>query len=418
MQRLQQTFDRIVKLKDHHHARQLGLIAAVAVVGLFSGSLVSAKFLKNPNNATTTPTFTPTTLLIAQTSTITEIPSPVPTPIPSPAVASPKPSVAQTTKAPVKNQPIVVKAKKSQFRWGVTLMPYPFREKNEEFLPEQFRLAQELGVNTVRIDYSPKNQRFNDLSVELAKKHNIELVFIIPFGPNDIFTDPKLYDSAYSYVADIVRKYKDDIAIWQLANEVGSVALANGGLHGVATKDYPEDKYIAVSTWLKAAGKAVADIDPGARRLLTDHWVHTGFFERFIKDGGEFEILGWNWFSDMGRNMDRVILDQKTGQTYKLLSKLETFKKELWLTEVNRRLGSSGGQEKEQADFIQTMAEFAYATPSINGFLVFNLAEDTTARIEETGYGLIYTDIDSKTVSGLKPAFSRYRDLIKAKPKS
>lgn len=393
---------RIKRFFAKPQVRQLGVIISIAAVGLFSGSLVAIGGASEPR---TKPTISPTPFVL-------------PSPVKPVTLASPSPSPSPVVKAkpqPVKKRPAPAKPKRPDFNWGITIQPFPFREQNEQFLPEQLRLAAELGVSVVRIDYTPGNDAINQLILEQAKKHHLKLVFIIPFGPKDIFTDPNLYDNAYRYVADIVGKYKGQVPVWQLANEVGAVALVDGLHHGVDRVDYPEDKYKAVSTWLSAATKAVRDTDPAAKRLVTDHWVHVGFFDRFLAEGGDFEILGWNWFSDMGTNMDRVTINPQTGQTYNLLSKLKSFKKELWLTEVNRRLGSHGGKDKEQADFIQTMAEYAYGNPAINGFLVYNLVEDQTARVEESGYSLIHIDIDNKWVTGLKAAFGRYQALIKAK---
>ncbi len=77
--------------------------------------------------------------------------------------------------------------------------------------------------------------------------------------------------------------------------------------------------------------------------------------------------------------------------------KLKSYNKPIWLTEVSRRLGSQGGKEKEQADFIKTMATYATKQSAINGFFVFNLLEDQAASPQERGYSIITATDSGKT---------------------
>ncbi len=394
------------------HLRQLGIILGVATAGLGTGTVVASLTSQSFQVPIQPSPRSSAALVLSQAS-----PSPSPEII---SLAEPSPTPAESPK--VNSQPVLPTQKVAQpavasrsFAWGVSVLPFPLREKNEQFLPEQFRLAKELGLQTVRIDYSINNQTANQQAIDLAHQYGLQLVFIIPFGPKDIFTDPDLANNAYRYVADIVTKHKGQVPVWQLATEVASVALVDGAHHGVDRVDYPEKKYQAVATWLKAASKAVKDTDPAARRLMNDQWIHVGFFDRFIAEGGDFDIIGWNWFSDMGTDFNRPVIDRKTGQRYDLIKKLKSYKKDIWLTEVNRRMGSNDGNEKAQADYIQTMAEAAYREPAIKAFLIYNLAEDQQAPASERGYGLVQIDKEKQWIGGLKEAYNRYKNLIAAK---
>lgn len=383
--------------------KQLLIMLVIAGAGLLSGSLIA---VKGADSALVVDSPAPLPTVTRAVATPTVKPSPL-----VKASRTPAPAISKKPSSPVAK----AKAKRTGFNWGITIQPFPFREKNELYLPEQFRLAKELGLNAVRVEYSPNNAGANKQAIGLAKQHNLQLIFMIPFGPNDIFTDQKLYDNAYHYVADIVGQYKGQVAVWQLATEPASVALIDGGHHGVDRVDYPEDKYQAVSTWLKAAAKAVKESDPGARRLINDQWVHVGFFDRFLAEGGDFDILGWNWFSDMGTDFNKVVLDHKTGQSYSLMKKLKSFNHDIWITELNRRGGSNDGNEKAQADYIQEMAERFYAEQSIKAVFVFLLAEDETAPPKERGYSLVNLDLAKQWTAGPKEAYGRYQSLIKAK---
>ncbi len=381
--------------------RQLLAIVSIAGIGVGTGAgaarLIPAKSVE------------PTTVASIQATTTTS-PTPAVTPTPTPAVStSPKPA-AKSSPAPAK--PAV---NRQNFTWGISVNIFPFADQNEEFLPEQYRLAKELGVKSVRIDFAPNNPSASDAALAKAREAGLEVVMIIPFGPRDIFSDPALDQSAYDYVAKIVKPRAGQVGVWQLATEPASVAIKSAGHHGIDKGDYVDSRYQAVKTWLLAASRAVKDNDPNTRRLINDQWVHTGFFDRFMKEGGDkaFEILGWNWFSDMGSSLSRPTLDAKKKQTYELLAKLKSFGKPIWLTEVNRRRGSADANEKAQADFIESIAKQAYADRSVAGLFVFNLIEDLSAPPAEQGYSIVNVDRSTRQVVGPKQAFHRYQSFIR-----
>lgn len=309
-----------------------------------------------------------------------------------------------------------VYVKEGEFAWGVTVLTFPFPTYKEGFTATQMTEAKKLGVNYIRVDYLPSNPKAMDAAINAAQANNLKVVLVIPFGPKDIFTDSELEASTETYVSDIVKKYKGKVAVYQLATEVASVALANNAaLHGIEKKDYPAEKLAAVTTWIKVASEAVKKNDPKAKRLVNDQWVHTGFFDNFFAAGGDFDILGWNWFSDMGTSMDTVVIDKNKNQKYELLAKIKSYDKPIWLTEINRRQGSQGGKEQEQASFIQTMGDYVKTKPEISGFFVFNLLEDQAAPKQERGYGILNATDDGKTqtITGPKPAFNTYQTVIK-----
>lgn len=307
-----------------------------------------------------------------------------------------------------------------KFAWGVTLLTFPFPTYVESFVGTQMLEANKLGIGYVRVEYSPATPKAAEVAVAEAKKNGLKVVLVIPFGPKDIFTNKSLEADTTQYVSEIVSRFKGKVAVYQLATEVASVALANqASKHGIELVDYPPDRLNAVTTWVMAATKAVKKVDPKAKSLVNDQWVHTGFFDNYFAKGGDFDLLGWNWFSDMGTSMDNVTIDAKNNQNYALLNKLNSYKKPIWLTEVNRRLGSQNNGEKAQAEFITTMAKYAKTKNTIKGFFVYSFLEDQTAPPQESGYSLVTAQSNSKNeqkITGFKPAFESYKQAIKNQP--
>ncbi len=310
-------------------------------------------------------------------------------------------------------------AAKGDITWGISVLTFPFPTYIESFTKTEVAEAKKLGITHVRVDYIPFNPKATDNSVKVVNEAGLKVVLIIPPGPNSIWTDKKLEDNTKKYVTEIVKRYKGKVAVYQVGTEMASVALLNNGSkHGIDLKDYPADALKAATTWVKVANETLKKEDPGVLRMVNDQWVHTGFFDNYFKQGGDFDILGWNWFSDMGTDMESVVIDAKAKQTYELLDKLKSYNKPIWLTEVNRRLGSNDGNEKAQADYITTMAKYAINHKDvIKGFFVFNLLEDQAAPKEEKGYSIIKALDDNgqkQTITGHKPAFEAYQKVIKS----
>ncbi len=313
------------------------------------------------------------------------------------------------------NTSIDLPASSNSFAWGITVLTFPFPTYEPAFTGTQMTEAKKLGVGYIRVDYVPGNPKATDLAVSDAGKQGLKVVLIIPYGPKDIFSDTNLTQNTTNYVKDLVNHYKGKVAIYQLGTEAASVALNNNAaLSGIDLKDYPTAKLNAVTTWVAQAAKTVKQTDPSAKTLVNDQWVHVGFFDNYFAKGGDFDILGWNWFSDMGTSMDRVTIDASKNQYYDLMSKLTSYHKPIWLTEVNRRLGSQGGHEQDAANFINTMASYALKQPTIKGFFVFNLLGDQAAPPQEQGYGIINAADNGKsqTITGEKVPFTTYQSII------
>ncbi len=369
------------------------IILLIAITGLGAGAFFAAQRTDTPNLAQSSPAGTVSVEPVAD-ATASAGPKVVP-------IASASSSPRVSAKPSPTKQPFV---------WSVTIRPFLYHEmdKNRAFLPAQMDLAKELGVTSVRVDYSDKQPWMNDLVLAEAKKRGIEVIFILPLGPNDTRTDPKLYDNAYRYVYNIVKKYKDQVKVWQLGTEVATVALKKPDMQGISTVDYPKETYTHVATWLMAATRAVKDADPEARRMLNDQWIHVGFFKKFIAEGGQFEIIGWNWFSDMGGSsrVEQLLVNNDPKQKFRLMDTLKSFNKEIWFAEVNRRQGSLDGNEKAQDAFLKEMGQYAVKNKSVHGFIVFLL-------IGEEGYSLVHPNLEGMTIRAKKPVFTTYQQLIR-----
>ncbi|OGD57201.1 hypothetical protein A2V71_02185 [Candidatus Berkelbacteria bacterium RBG_13_40_8] len=137
------------------------------------------------------------------------------------------------------------------------------------------------------------------------------------------------------------------------------------------------------------------------------------------RDKVDYDIIGWDWFSDMGFMADAKLFDGTS-----LVDKLKTFNKPIFLAEVNQRPEGSGGQqgmpEQKQADFISKMAEWAYNSGIVRGFMVLELTDVPNTGADFTDYyGLVAA---AKNSSGMgipgepRQAYDVYKEIISKYP--
>jgi hypothetical protein len=80
------------------------------------------------------------------------------------------------------------------------------------------------------------------------------------------------------------------------------------------------------------------------------------------------------------------------------------FVKPFWITEGNRKIGSMGGNEAAQANYITQTATAMCNNPDIIVYVVYELLDEPGASpVGETNYGLVYN------VNSVKLAFNEYK---------
>jgi hypothetical protein len=198
-------------------------------------------------------------------------------------------------------------------------------------------------------------------------------------------------------------------------NEAGSNAIKGAGFSGENESDYDEEKYKRTKEWLRGASEGVKKGDPDAYRVLTSQWLQTGFLEKLQKDKVEYDIIGWDWFSDM-----ELMGEKKLSDGTLLIDKLKSFNKPLILAEVNQRPdgkdGQKGQDEPEQAEFIREMAEWSQKS-KLNGFYVLELFDVPNSGKDYTDYyGIVEVKKSSSSVyvpGTPREAYGVYQEIIK-----
>jgi len=314
------------------------------------------------------------------------------------------------------NRKVTAENYKEPFMWGVNVNPSALRNYSLEGWNKQLKYVNELGTSWIRLsfDNEPKNKfEIYDDMMKVTDERKIN-IYLGLGSSKPIETIDNPYQDGYKVADEISAHYKGKIKYYQLMSEQGSGALKGATYSGENESDYDSAKYNRIKEWLRGASTAIRKNDPNTYIVITDQWLRTAYFQMLINDKIDFDIIGWDWFGDMGLMEDKKLADGTL-----LIDKLKSFNKPLILAEVNGRPDSKKGMdETKQSDFIQKMAEWAYNSGYIKGFFIHELVDLRPKDDNKYGdyYGLIEYQKASDggyTFGKKRQAFETYISIIK-----
>ena len=302
---------------------------------------------------------------------------------------------------------------KEPFQWGVNVNPSPVRNYSLEMWIKQMKYVTDLGSGWIRLVYDAKvsnRLEIYDEMVNDANKRSIQVLLSLD-STEPVQTISNPYDDGYKVASEVAEHYKGKIKYYQILNEIGGTVVKGPEFGGEEESDIDNQKYTQVKEWSKGAITAIRKIDPNAYIVIDSFWTHYKAVEMLIRDGIEFDILGWNWYSDM-----KMMGDKKLEDGSLLTEKLKSFEKPIILAEVNGAPVNGRVNEENQAKFIKEMADWAYNSGIINGFYVHELVDIApTATRKEGFFGLIKYKKSSDggyTYGDPKKAYEIYKELI------
>lgn len=291
------------------------------------------------------------------------------------------------------------------FRWGVNGHPYVQEGYRDVPVADQLDLVAELGADWYRCDWYQgrleKSPESFDALVDEAERRGLRILPVIfpSTGSRSDATPERIRAESAKFARALVSRYRGRIAYWELDNELDLVAMVRRGetcRDGVVWKwgdpsgdrpeHYEESRYRKVEAELRGLYEGVRSADADALTIVdAAGWLHYGFFERLVnEDRVPFDILGWHWYSEMG-DMTRVRGDLD------VLERLRGYGKPIWITEINRRGGSMGGKEREQADYVTRAARQLRVQKGVKAFFIYELLDEPYFSPEnpESHYGLV-----------------------------
>lgn len=200
---------------------------------------------------------------------------------------------------------------------------------------EAVRRVREMGLSHYRVDTfgvteRPDGSSLFDQVVLEANRQGVTLLPILYAGNTAGVPTERLYEKARNRARNFARYYREQFKYIEIANEMDLGCLLPGR-SGALVTDYDPEKLARAAEVIRGLCDGVRDEDPAMQRLVgTAGWYHHGFIDALLQRGVQFEILAWHWYSEMG-SMQRV------------MAKLSSYGKPIWMTEFSRRDGAFRG---------------------------------------------------------------------------
>jgi hypothetical protein len=306
-----------------------------------------------------------------------------------------------------------------ELMWGANghpLVSYPGTSYEQ-----QLDYLKELGMTSYRVDIPSLDQadRLARL-VRLAKERGIAVLPVVtPALDLDKLDADELYTQAYALAATLVARFKDDIRVWELGNELENYAIikacemrddgvqyncAWGPAGGVGPLEYYGPRWRKVSAVLKGLSDATTAVDPTIRKAMgTAGWGHLGAFARMQQDGIRWDISVWH------------IYGSDPEWAFKTLA---GYKRPIWVTEVNHPLGGQRSLEAQADGLVRAMTRLRQLQRAYNveAAHIYELMDEPYwAPSFEASMGLVALVKDAKggwTAGDRKPAFAAVKRLI------
>ena len=241
-------------------------------------------------------------------------------------------------------------AEPGKVAWGVNghpLVSYPGVP-----LQSQIDLIVDAGLKSYRVNIESLNSADTlGQLIALGKTQGVTIIpALTPKVDMDLMTEQELRKASHDFAKALVSRFKDDIPVWELGNEMENYAIIKpcevrdngeqygcqfGAPGGVDALDYYGPRWAKVVAVLKGLSDGAREADPKARRAMgTAGWGHIAPFERMKKDGVEWDISVWHMYG------------QDPEWAFKILA---TYGRPIWVTEINHPNGSMKS-EAEQAE--------------------------------------------------------------------
>jgi hypothetical protein len=307
-------------------------------------------------------------------------------------------------------------ATQAAMMWGVNghpLVSYPGVS-----FAQQLDLVKELGAHAYRVDVTNVDQapQFARLLGE-AKARDIEILPIL-IPPVDLAkqTEGRLYDISKAFAETFGRRFKGQVPVWELSNEIETYALINScemrddGSHypcqwglagGVGALDYYGPRYVKVLAVLRGLSDGIRETDPSARSAIgTSGWGHIGILQRYKQDGLSWDITVWHMYG------------QDPEWAFKLMAPIG---KPIWITELGTVAETGPAQAAEMKKWMDRLEALA-PTYHIEAAFIYELLDETYwGSGPEATRGLVTlvkAPSGGWTLGPAKPAFAAVQESI------
>lgn len=312
----------------------------------------------------------------------------------------------------------IAPAKCADLMWGVN--GHPFAAYPGVMFSQQLDLVRDLGAKSYRVDVSSVDTApaLADL-VALAANRGLQILPVLtPALDLKLETPQALYEKSFKFAATLASRFKTEIPVWELGNELENYAILMpcetqddgkiypcewGPAGGMTELEYVGARWEKVSAVLKGLSEGVHSVDPTIRKAIgTAGWGHFGAFDRMKRDGIIWDITVWHAYRE---------------EPDSAFERLASFNKPIWITELNHPFGSRDGFDA-QANGLRAIMDALRRQQkryNIEAAFFYELLDEPYWTDFEGHFGLVKqvkTATGGWQVADRKPAFEVIRQSI------
>ena len=221
----------------------------------------------------------------------------------------------------------------------------------------QIFLLKRIGFKTYRVNVSPANssqsQQLAALA-QIAERNNIQILPVIAIKPDRFSSEDEAYNTSKKLTFKLASQFVGHIPVWELGNELDRICI-NRETEGTSPSDYDTEKYNIIRGVIRGMLDGLHEASPSFQSMvdtsrIVPNYVNSGFLERLIQDGINFDITGYHFYSHDGH-----IPSAKDGTS--ALAALYNLHKPIWISEFDQAgynmVQGPNSQPREQARILR-----------------------------------------------------------------
>ncbi|MDB5060639.1 MAG: hypothetical protein JWP67_482 [Mucilaginibacter sp.] len=258
---------------------------------------------------------------------------------------------------------------------------------------KQIQLLKELGIKWYRLNIQTKSDGS-------ASSSTLFDALRIAAGNGGVSLLPMLYLRTLSFDksesenyqrgktlgSNFAVKYGRYFTYYNLGNDL-ELPLLLPNRTGQNPSHYKQAQFKSTAAYLKGMDDGLKLKDPDAKTMISAGWVHYGFLQMCQSYGVKFDIVGYNWYSDMEGAAAKSPINIPD-ITRKLAQLFPT--KPIWFTEFNYRYKSgSRTNEADQSAFVTKFIAKCKSNPQVKVAILYELLNEPYKSPQESEYGIM-----------------------------
>jgi len=252
------------------------------------------------------------------------------------------------------------------------------REAYKNVTPaNQIKLLKDLGIQSYRIDV--RTDAFGNVSesenllelLKQAKTANIKILPTVFLTGLDYNSDNiSLNNKAIVLGKGFVEKYGAYIDTYELGNLESNVVIKPGS-HGNKPEDYDLVKLRKLAYFMKGLNYGIKTFDANSKTIVNASWMHYAYLQLLINEGVNYDIIGYQWYSNMDENAATNFAISDIG-----LKLSSLFTKPIWFTLASKKDGSLYGTDAAQDEWFRTFVAKVKLNPAVKAVFAYELFDE------------------------------------------